>query len=81
METEKKSNGALIGSLIIIIILIIGGIYFWVSKIKPVVVEPNTADEKSAAAKKAYNDLGTIEKDVISSDPVVNTEISVDTLE
>ena len=29
MDPEKKSNGALIGSIIIIIILIIGGIYLW----------------------------------------------------
>ena len=27
MESDKKSNGALIGSVIIILILIIGGIY------------------------------------------------------
>ncbi|HEY4477692.1 MAG TPA: hypothetical protein VJB09_00245 [Candidatus Paceibacterota bacterium] len=29
---EKKSYGALIGSVIIIVILILGGIYFWISK-------------------------------------------------
>jgi hypothetical protein len=29
MEPEQKSNGALVGSIIIIIILIIGGIYMW----------------------------------------------------
>jgi len=29
MEPEQKSNGALIGSTIIVIILIIGGIYLW----------------------------------------------------
>lgn len=29
MELEQKSNGALIGSIIIFIILIIGGIYLW----------------------------------------------------
>ena len=31
---EQKSNGALIGSIIIIVILIIGGIYFWKTSIK-----------------------------------------------
>ena len=36
MEQEeiKKSNGAFIGSIIIIIILIIGGIYIWQAEIK-----------------------------------------------
>ena len=29
MEPEQKNSGALIGSIIIIIILIIGGIYLW----------------------------------------------------
>jgi len=29
---EKKSYGALIGSVIIIVILVLGGIYFWMSK-------------------------------------------------
>lgn len=29
MEPEKKSSGALIGAIIIIIILVAGGIYVW----------------------------------------------------
>ena len=31
METEKKLNGAFVGLAIIIIILIAGGIYIWLS--------------------------------------------------
>ncbi len=31
MEIEKKSNGALVGLIVIIIILIVGGIYMWMS--------------------------------------------------
>jgi len=31
MDPEKKSNGAFIGLVIIIIILVIGGIYIWMS--------------------------------------------------
>lgn len=34
MEPEKKSNGALIGLIVIVIILVIGGIYVWQSKVK-----------------------------------------------
>lgn len=32
MEPEKKSSGALVGLVVIIIILIIGGIYIWMSR-------------------------------------------------
>ena len=31
MEPEKKSNGALVGLVVIVIILVIGGIYLWQS--------------------------------------------------
>lgn len=31
MEPEKKSNGAFIGLIVIIIILIVGGVYIWQS--------------------------------------------------
>lgn len=33
MEPTNKSNGALVGSVIIILILIIGGIYFYNTKV------------------------------------------------
>ena len=35
MEIEKKSNGALVGLVVIIIILIVGGIYIWQSREVP----------------------------------------------
>ena len=35
MEPEQKTNGALVGLIIIIIILILGGIYLWKSGAKP----------------------------------------------
>lgn len=31
---EQKSHGALIGSFIIVIILILGGVYFWQTSVK-----------------------------------------------
>lgn len=34
METEKKTDGAFFGLVVIIIILIVGGIYIWKSKVK-----------------------------------------------
>jgi hypothetical protein len=37
---EQKSNGALIGSVVIVVILIIGGIYLWKTAVK----EKTTSD-------------------------------------
>jgi heme/copper-type cytochrome/quinol oxidase subunit 4 len=48
MESEKKSNGALVGSIIIIIILVIGGIYMWQSKIKSDLNKKQTQTENTA---------------------------------
>jgi len=31
MEEDKKSNGALVGAVIVILILILGGVYLWTS--------------------------------------------------
>jgi len=35
-ETQKKSYGTLVGIIIIIVILVIGGIYVWQSKVKEI---------------------------------------------
>jgi flagellar basal body-associated protein FliL len=40
MEPEKKSNGAFVGLAVIVIILIVGGIYIWMSN--------NSADNTGA---------------------------------
>ncbi len=48
METEKKSDGALFGSIVIVIILIIGGIYIFYSKIQE--IKNNQKANQSAAA-------------------------------
>ncbi len=34
LQHEERTSGALIGSVIIIIILIVGGIYFWQTSLK-----------------------------------------------
>jgi len=45
MEPEKKSNGALVGSIIIIIILIAGGIYVWQSNVQKVLEQKKFQEE------------------------------------
>jgi len=76
MELEKKSsNGALVGLVIIIIILIIGGIYIWMSnqktlKEKKIQLNNITAQNNS--------DLNTLEADVKATD--VSTGVDVNAL-
>ena len=47
MEPEQKSNGALVGSVIIIIILILGGIYLLKTSIKEKPLPDNTDTAQS----------------------------------
>ena len=73
METEKKPNGALIGSIIIIIILIVGGIYVWQSKIKNALQGKKTISEENVIPGDA-NELNALEQDLNTTD----TNIGVD---
>ena len=52
MEPEKKTRGALIGSIIVIVILIIGGIYVWQNKI--IILENFIAPDVSDALIRFY---------------------------
>lgn len=53
------SMGPLIGSILVIIILIVGAIYFWGSKMAPKEMEP-----EPAAALSASDSLDSIESDL-----------------
>jgi predicted PurR-regulated permease PerM len=71
MEPEKKSNGALIGLIVIVVILIIGGIYIAISNKnvieKTVNSEINiqsTQNEDSAALDSLDEDLQSAETDL-----------------
>ncbi len=44
-EETKKAHGALIGSIIIIVILIIGGFYVWQSKVKESLLNKQKQDQ------------------------------------
>jgi len=76
MESEKKSHGALIGSIIIIVILIIGGIYIWQTKIKEIKIEQQRQKMQADAINAAnLNELKTLEQDLKNTD----TNVGVDT--
>ena len=76
MEPEKKSNGALIGSIIIIIILIIGGIYIWQSKVKSAFGTKKVQSE--AITPMDANALDALEQDFGTTD--TNIDIDVNTI-
>ncbi len=68
MDTEKKSNGAVIGLVIIILILVIGGIYMWQSNAGTDTIENSTQGETptesgSITAEDSAN-LDTLDKDL-----------------
>jgi len=63
MEGEHKSNGATVGLIIILLILIVGGIYTWKSKLKNIanrdqVLSPITVED-SEELEAILKDLGT----------------------
>ena len=69
MEPEKKSNGALVGLAIIIIILVVGGIYIWQSQ-----KMPEVPAEFENITTEDTSDLDTLEADLQTTD----TETGVD---
>lgn len=63
---EKKSHGALIGSIIIIIILVIGGVYVWQSKI-------NVAKQKATQEQAIINSENSQTSDLNNLEQQINT--------
>jgi hypothetical protein len=74
MEPEKKSNGAFVGVVIIILVLIIGGIYIWQSKVQKALEVKKAQEENVVPADTTQNELDALEKDLNSLD----TDVSVD---
>ena len=58
MEPEKKGNGALVGLVVIILILLVGGIYVWVSRAK------NVPPPSENLGTEDVNSLDTLEQDI-----------------
>ena len=72
MENEKK-HGALIGSIIIIVILIIGGIYVWQTKVKEIQDENKKATElQNSQNQQNATELNNIDQELN------NTNINLD---
>ncbi len=59
MEPEKKSNGAFVGLVVIIIILVVGGIYIWQSSQK----EKTVTNQDAAVLDSLQLDAETTDTD------------------
>ena len=73
MEPEKKSNGALIGLVVIIIVLVIGGIYIWISNQKT--LEEKKIQSNNITAQDSA-DLNTLEADVNATDTSTGVNVN-----
>lgn len=72
--TDKKSNGALIGTIIIIIMLILGGIYFWSNKTEVAPETQDTSFNDSNEASVIESGLTELEQ----LDATLETDFSLD---
>ena len=73
MEQEQKSTGALFGSIIIIVLIILGGVYIWQTKMKEVQQEK----QKQTEIIQANNaELDKIEQDLKNADMATNIDTS-----
>lgn len=72
MEPTQKSNGALIGSIIIILILIIGGIYLYTTKVSKAPEAPQI-ESVDTEASVINADLDTFDTENIDNSAEFNT--------
>lgn len=71
-QTQPKSNGALIGSIVIIVLLIIGGLYLWKNSAKEEMLPENSnvsgGDEIDASAAAIEAELNSMDLDSLDSE-------------
>ena len=72
MEPEKKSNGALVGLVIIVIILIAGGIYIWQAN-KDAIKNPLQSE---AVTSTDGDELNALELDANATDTSTGVDVN-----
>lgn len=75
MENDKKSNGAFIGAIIVIILIVIGAIYMWNKKEETVESPVQNEVSEDATVLNAYEELNSIESDISA---INETELNID---
>ncbi|MEK7128715.1 MAG: hypothetical protein AAB933_04155 [Patescibacteria group bacterium] len=73
MEPETKSNGALVGLIVIIIILVAGGIYMWQSNKDALEKNQNPAESQAITDQDA-SALDALELDAESIDTATGVD-------
>ena len=73
---EKKSNGALIGSIIVIIILLVGGIYIWQTKIKNIPIKTQNVLPVSDTTTTDLNGLNSLDQDINTTDTSTGVDVN-----
>lgn len=76
---DKKSYGALVGSVIIIVLLVLGGIYFWMSKQVPV-TPPAQVEESYTETDPLTSELNDLESE-LNQGASLEAEFDVSTVE
>jgi len=71
MEPEKKSNGALIGLIIIILLLVIGGVYVWQSNKDALQKTPTPV-----VTEEDSNELNTLEASLETADTNIDVDVN-----
>jgi len=75
MEPEKKSNGTLVGLVVIIIILVVGGVYIWMSSKK---ATEKTQDQPSQTVTTEDSaELDTLDADLQTTDTSTGVDVDV----
>ncbi len=77
MEPEKKPNGALLGSIIIIVILIVGGIFVWQAKVKQTLEEKEAQSAQTATLKDDTDteELNTLKESLNPTDTEIDAGV------
>lgn len=75
MEPEKKANGAFVGLVVIIIILVIGGIYIWQSN-KNTLGEKQSSADSEAVADQDSADLDALELEAEAIDTTTGVDLN-----
>jgi uncharacterized protein HemX len=71
MEQEKKSNGALVGLIIIVVILAIGGFYVWQTNKD---ATQRNMEQNSILTEEDQNELDTLNQEILDLDTNIGVE-------
>jgi len=81
METEQKSNGAVMGIIVIVALLIIGGFFTWQNSVKKLAEQEKNRVELEAIinSENIDTELDALNDDLDATD--LNLDIDLDSLE